>query len=382
MSLRKEFVTAARREGANISALCRTYGISRKTGYKWLHRYAAAGEEGLCDRSRRPHHSPHQTPEAVEDAIVQLRKENPAWGARKLKRRLEDQGHQDLPAVSTITEVLRRRECLDPDECAKHRAYQHFEHAAPNELLQMDFKGSFDLSGGEACHSLTVLDDHSRYLLGLFACTNQRYETVRQALTQVFQHYGVPQRMLMDNGEPWKGGPRAPYSQLTVWLMRLGVCVSHGRYYHPQTQGKDERLHRTLGAEVLRERTFATLTDCQTAYDRWRHKYNHQRPHEALDLDTPAQHYQPSERPFPPALPEIVYPPGDPVRLVDTSGKFYFRNVQFRFSKAFRRQPIQLCPTDDPDRFDIRFMAHKIAFLSFSDEDVQYLPVTHVPEHV
>ena len=382
MSLRGEFVVAAHQEGANMSAVCRECGISRKTGYKWLRRYGAEGDAGLRDRSRRPHHSPHQTGKEIEDAIVELRDDNPAWGARKLKRRLEVMGRSDLPAPSTITAILRRSERLDPIESRKHHAYQRFEHAAPNELLQMDFKGHFALTGGGRCHSLTVLDDHSRFLLGLFACPNERLGTVQQALTQVFETYGVPQRMLMDNGEPWKGGPRVPYSQLTVWLLRLGVRVSHGRYYHPQTQGKDERLHRTLGDEVLRGREFSELADCQAVYDVWRHKYNHERPHEALGLDTPDKHYRPSSRPFPEVLPAICYPTAAQVRKVDSSGKFSFHNQSFKLSTAFSAQRIELRPTQDPDRFHIHFMTRKIALLSFLEHDVTWVSVTHVPQHV
>ena len=382
MSLREEFVTAAAEEDANISALCRAYGISRKTGYKWLQRYRKYGAAGLQDQPRRPRHSPVQTSKSMEDVIVALRDANPAWGARKLKRRLEDMGKTDLPAVSTITEILRRRGKLDPAESRKHQPYQRFEREAPNELLQMDFKGDFTLAEGGRCYPLTVLDDHSRFLLGLYTCSNMRFRTVQQSLTQIFERYGLPDGMLMDNGDPWKGGPHAPYSQTTVWLTRLGVRVSHGRYCHPQTQGKDERLHRTLGAELLHGRSFANLAECQSLCDVWRHKYNHERPHEALDLDTPAKHYQPSPRPFPEILPPICYPATAQVRKVDSSGKFSFHNQSFKLSTAFCGQRIELRPTQDPDRFYIYFMTRKIALLSFLEHDVNWVSVTHVPAHV
>jgi len=318
----------------------------------------------------------------MEGVIVALRDENPAWGARKLKRRLEDMGKTDLPAVSTITEILRRYGKLDPAESRKHQPYQRFERATPNELLQMDFKGDFALAEGGRCYPLTVLDDHSRFLMGLFACPNMRFTTVKQSLTQIFNLYGLPEGMLMDNGDPWKGGPHAPYSQTTVWLMRLGMYVSHGRYYHPQTQGKDERLHRTLGAELLHGRSFANLGECQSLCDVWRDKYNHERPHEALGLDTPAEHYQPSLRPFPEVLPEICYPAAAQVRKVDSSGKFSFLNQSFNLSTAFCGQRIELRPTQDPDRFHVYFMTRKIALLNFLAHDVNWVSVTHVSEHV
>ncbi|MCD6287213.1 MAG: transposase [Anaerolineae bacterium] len=230
MSLREEFVTAVGQEGTNMSAVCREYGISRKRGYKWLRRYSTCGAAGLQDQSRRPCHSPTQTAVAVADVIAALRDANPAWGARKLKRRLEDIGETDLPAVSTITEILRRRGKLDPAESRKHQPYQRFEREAPNELLQMDFKGDFALTEGGRCYPLTVLDDHSRFLLGLFTCSNMRFKTVQQALTQIFDRYGLPDGMLMDNEDPWKGGPHAPYSQTTVCKLRTWSVSSRSRH--------------------------------------------------------------------------------------------------------------------------------------------------------
>ena len=174
-------------------------------------------------------------------------------------------------------------------ESTKHRAHQHFLNAGSSELLQMDLKNYCGFTDGGRCYSLPVLDDHSRFLLGLFVCADEWCETACQAMTRVFETYGLPQRILMANPEPWKGGPFTPYNQLTVWLMRLGMPVSHSRCC-PQAQGKDERLHRTLGDDVLRGRKSATLAAFQAVYDLWRHKYNHQRPCQALDLDTPAQH--------------------------------------------------------------------------------------------
>ena len=349
MSLREEFVKRSLEEGANMSGLCREYGISRKTGYKWQGRYLAEGYEGLRDRSRRPQHNPGKTPEAIEQLILEKRQQHPAWGGRKLKRRLEDLGHQDIPAPSTITEILRRHGKLNLEESAKRQAYQRFEMERPNELWQMDFKGHFGLGNGERCHPLGVLDDHSRYLIGLQACRDERHDTVQGHLTTFFRTYGLPDRMLMDNGAPWGDDVDTPHTMLTIWLLRLGVRVSHGRPYHPQTQGKEERFHRTLGDELLQHTSFHDFSACQTSFDHFRITYTLERPHEALDLDTPASRFQTSSRPFPEILPPLMFPTGAAIRKVDECGRFSYRNRRLRAGRAFRHQAVGLVPDDIQD---------------------------------
>lgn len=343
MSQREEFVAKALEEDANVSELCQAYGISRKTGYKWLKRYRAEGREGLRDRSRRPRHSPTQTPKEIEQAILDARKEHPAWGGRKLKRWLENRGHTDLPAPSTITAILWRHGELDPKQSAKHQPYTRFEKARPNELWQMDFKGHFQVGNGQRCHPLTVLDDHSRFLVGLKACANETRHTVQEHLTAFFRVYGLPERMLMDNASPWgDNNTYMPYTALTVWMLRLSIRVSHSRPYHPQTLGKDERLHRTLHDELLSRTAFDGLPDCQAQFDRWRDVYNLERPHDALDLHPPIIRYRPSERPFPETLPPLLFPPGAAVRKVDSSGRTHFQGRRLRVGKAFRGQAVGL----------------------------------------
>ena len=230
--------------------LCRRFGISPTTGYKWLERFRVGGEAGLSDRPRRPQHSPGRTGSEIEEMVLKVRDTHPAWGGRKLRAWLSARGHELLPSPSTITAILRRHGRIDPSEGAKHRAWQRFEHLEPNQLWQMDFKGHFAMLEGR-CHPLTVLDDHSRFSLGLEACGDERTQTVQQRLTRIFRRYGLPERMVMDNGAPWGHDADHHHTPLTVWLLRLGISVSHGRPYHPQTQGKDERFHRTLKAEVF-----------------------------------------------------------------------------------------------------------------------------------
>ncbi len=312
---RREFVELALRSGSNMSELCRRFEISRKTAYKWLGRYQAGGVSGLEDQSRRPKSSPNRTSVTLEEQVVELRSVHPAWGGRKLRRRLLDQGVEQVPAASTITEILRRRDLLS--ELKGCQAFQRFERERPNELWQMDFKGHFGLGAGGRCHPLTVLDDHSRYAARCWqACGNEQGQTVQERLTQTFRRYGMPESMLMDNGSPWGDDRESPWTPLTVWLLRLGVRVIHGRPYHPQTQGKEERFHRTLVAEVLQGRVFRDLQECQVRFDEWRVIYNHERPHEALDLAVPGSRYEPSGRSFPEQLPELEFSPTDVLRKV------------------------------------------------------------------
>lgn len=364
MSLRHEFVLLAQQEGRNIRQLCRRYGISPTTAYKWLHRFAAAGPAGLQERSRRPHHSPRRAPAATETAVLQLRQQHPAWGGRKLRARLQVLGQPAVPSASTITAILARHQLIDPAASEQHRAFRRFEHAQPNELWQMDFKGEFALRQ-QQCYPLTVLDDHSRFALGLVACANQQRATTQAALTQVFRRYGLPQRITMDNGAPWGSyhGQHERYTEFVLWLLRLGIRVSHSRPHHPQTQGKDERFHRTLKLELLGQQQWHTLAQCQQQFDRWRDCYNCERPHEALALAVPATRYVPSPRSFPEQLPPIEYAPGDLVRKVGYRGQIKHQQQRYFLGTAFRGLPVALRPTTVDGRWDVYFCQQRIAVL-------------------
>jgi transposase InsO family protein len=359
MDQRDEFVRLALVPGANKSELCRRFGVSRSNGYKWLRRYLAEGPEGLVERSRRPRRSPAQTPARTEKRVVALRDRHPAWGGRKLHRRLQDQGVAEVPSASTITEILRRNGRLEAGTAERSGAVQRFERAQPNELWQIDFKGHFATARGR-CHPLGVLDDHSRYGLGLEACGDERAQTVHARLEAIFRRYGLPEEMLMDNGAPWGDAGDQPWTALTVWLLRLGIGVIHGRPYHPQTQGKEERFHRTVKVEVVQGRYFRDLGECQRAFDAWRPVYNYERPHQALALATPASRYRPSRRSLPDRLAPIEYGEADLVRRVDNDGLISFRNRPWRVGKPFRGQPVALRPTLADGVFSIHFCAHQL----------------------
>jgi transposase InsO family protein len=354
---REEFVKLATAPGANKTELCRRFGITRGNGHKWLKRYLADGRTGLEDRSRRPRRSPRRASPALEAEVLRIREEsNNAWGGRKIAKVMGDAA----PAASTITEILRRHGKLERQQSEHPGPYQRFERAQPNELWQMDFKGDFEIGRGR-CHPLTVLDDHSRYALGVEACNTQQDRPTRERLLAVFRRYGMPETMLMDNGSPWGDSGGGRFTSFSLWLMRLGIRVTHGRPLHPQTQGKDERFHRTLKAEVLNGCYFADLTDCQRAFDRWRHVYNHKRPHQALEMATPSERYRPSSRSFPETLPPIEYGAGDDVRKADCQGDISFENHRIRLGKPFRGEHVALRPTAEDGVFGIYFCTHQIA---------------------
>jgi transposase InsO family protein len=379
MSLREEFCRLALGPGANVRALCARFGIGPATAYKWLGRYRRAGVEGLADRSRRPASSPFRLPAELEGRIVAVRAEHPCWGGRKIRRVLENQGVADAPAISTITAVLRRHGLIAGPGEGGRRAWTRFEHAAPNDLWQMDFKGPFDLAG-RACHPLTVLDDHSRYALEIGACVDQRGPTVRARLEGVFARYGLPWRILCDNGPPWGTAGHGEHSRLSVWLMDLDIAISHGRPYHPQTQGKDERFHRTLKGEVLAGRAFRDIGQAQDAFEAWRAVYNTVRPHEGIGLQTPSERYRMSPRSMPQAIEAAQYEPQAQVRTVDANGGLAFKGRVFKASKAFAGKRLALRATQQDGRFDLCYRRHVLAQVDLRQDVAK--TVHHVPEQV
>ena len=380
MQSRREFIRLVEQGDVSVAELCRRFGISRQTGFLYLRRHRQCGAEGLRDRSSRPHASPRRSSAEIEARIVELRQAHPRWGGRKLARRLRDLGVQGVPAPSTVTEVLRRHGLLDAAEASKHRAYQRFERSAPNELWQMDFKGHIAMDVGR-CHPLTVLDDGCRYSLGLVACSNETLVTVRGHLTELFQRYGLPRAMLADNGSPWGGGGADGYTALEVWLMRRGVRLLHGRPYHPQTQGKDERFHRTLNVEVLQARRFADLARCQAAFDHWRHIYNEERPHEALDMAVPASRYRVSPISFPQRLPEPEYNATDLVRRGGVDGYTSFKGRSLKLSKAFVGLNVGFRTTLIDGVWKVFFMRFAIAEVDLREQQTQIATVRDVSEH-
>ena len=376
MDVRREFVGLAMQEGANRRELCRRFGIHADTGYKWLGRFAE-GDRELCDHSRRPHFSPTRSEAAMEARVLRVRDAHPAWGARKIARCLERENVRP-PALSTVHEILRRHGRVIPPAGAP-KATQRFEKPAPNLLWQMDFKGWVKLADGKRCHPLTVVDDHSRYVPCLKACADEQGSTVKSHLETTFRHYGLPDALFVDNGGPWGDSSGTRFTQLSVWLLKLGVEVLHSRPYHPQSRGKNERFHRTLNDEVFALRRFRDLAEVQHAFNRWREVYNFERPHQALKQDVPANRYRPSPRPMPERLPLPQYDEHEIVRTVSTTKHYVsFKGRLFKVPGAFAGERLAIRSLTADGQYAICFGAHQIATIDLTNQK----GVGHVSERV
>jgi transposase InsO family protein len=358
---REELCRLALVEGANRRELCRRFKIQPRILYKWLERYRTGGAAGLVDRSRRPHRSPSQTGAEMEAAVLAIRRDNAVWGGRKIAASLRRQGLSP-PVPSTITEILRRNG--QPMVAPGQKAWKRFEHATPNALWQMDFKGDVAFGKGRL-HPLTVVDDHSRYAVVLHAADNERHPTVHNAVQAAFERYGLPEIILTDNGSPWGNPGERSLTKLGVWLIEHGVAPWHSPPFHPQNHGKNERFNRTLKVELLDGRTFDDLQHAQQAFDAWRHRYNHHRPHDALDLSVPADRYQSSPRSFNPKIEPFDYSPDDIVRRVDSAARISFRGRRWKASKALVGKLVAIRPTDRDGLFELVFRHVTIKSIDF-----------------
>jgi len=366
MEARTEFVRLASADGANVRQLCRRYGISPTTGYKWLARAAASPGKPLVPLSRRPHGSPGRVSASVEAAVVELRREHPAWGGRKIRARLQRLG-LPAPSASTVTAILHRAGLEVGRWGGGLPPFQRFEHAAPNDLWQMDFKGHVGLADGRRLHPLTVLDDHSRYAVVLRACPDQTTATVRMALVDAFRRHGLPRTIITDNGSPWGDGPGSPWTPLGVFLIEQGVAISHSAPYHPQTMGKDERFHRSLKAEVLAGRPFDDLAAAAHRLDAWRHVYNTERPHQALAMAVPADRYRHSHRDYCETVEPFDYAEDDTVRRVQQGGRTSLFGRTVHLPRAFRGKPVAFRPTQVDGRYRVFFRHQLITDVDLND---------------
>jgi len=335
---RLQFAVRAASGKEQLAALCREFEISRPTGYVWLERYRGCGAlQELGEQSRRPHSSPAETPMAVQQRLIALRRQYPDWGARKLVVLLKREG-VELPRI-TAHRILLRNGLVRMGE--RHRAaVKRFTREAPNQLWQMDFKGMPEPRAG--CLPLVVVDDHSRYLLGLFATPSTRAEPVQRSLEHTFEQCGMPEAMLMDHGTPWWNmQSRSGWTWLTVWLMRHGVSVHLSGLRHPQTQGKVERLNGSM-EQAMTLRPKQAGANWQVWLDAHRQEHNHVRPHEALNMDVPAQHWSPSARPFRRDPRPWDYDKPDQVRLVRENGSIGLGGRCYFVSRALIGERVQL----------------------------------------
>ena len=335
---RIQFVVLASRGDRTLAEVCREFGISRQTGHTWLKRFRESGIGGVYERSRRPQRSPAQIGPATVEAVLALRRQWPDWGAQKLHHKL-GQLRPELAtvAVSSVHRILLRNRLVEDRD--RHRpALQRFERSAPNELWQMDFKGPLGYNQGVG--PLSILDDHSRYLLALRHLGNTQAVGVQKTLEETFTAHGLPEAMLVDHGTPWWNGASAwGWTELTVWILRQGVRMAFSGFRHPQTQGKVERLHGALQVAIRKRQG---RPQEQAWLDEFRSEYNAVRPHEALQMQTPESRWKPSPREFQPDPPPFSYRSGMEVMRLSGEGQLYWRGRRWQISRALRAQTVGL----------------------------------------
>ncbi|OYK91226.1 transposase [Coxiella burnetii] len=265
-----------------------------------------------------------------------------------------------MPCIKTVNRILKRYGRITIEESLKRKKFIRFEHEHPNDLWQMDFKGHFRLTNKIRCHPLTLLDDCTRYSLGIIACGDERLETVKQALIDIFRKWGLPKRMTMDNGAPWGYSGSQNYTQLTVWLIQQTIYVSHSRPYHPQTQGKLERFHRTFKQEFLNRYYFDTLAQAQKGFDWWRDFYNDERPHSAIEAYSPSEIYHRSERSYCEKIQPYEYTTEMDVRKVNQKGIMSYKGRRYFVGEAFGGQAMGLMPSNENDIVNVYFCHQKV----------------------
>jgi len=351
MDQRLQFVADHQRALYDMTALCARYGVSRRTGYKWLARYAAEGPRGLEDRTHAPHRCPHRIAAELAALLLATRRAHPTWGPAKVVQYLAPRhpAVDTWPAVSTVADLLARHGLV-----AKRRRRRPLVHpgtvplrtSAPNDPWTADFKGQFKTRDGVYCFPLTVADQHTRYLLAVHALLNTRAVGARAAFECAFRTYGLPQAIRTDNGVPFANTGLHGLTQLSVWWLRLGIQHQRIRPASPQENGAHERMHRTLKAETTRPPA-RDLQQQQRAFTAFRRAYNAERPHAALAGDTPGARYTPSPRPYPARLPALEYPGHFTVKLVTNAGTIRFKQRLLFLAHALTHHHVGLEETAD-----------------------------------
>ncbi len=358
----------------SMSELCQRYGIARETGYVWLRRYRACGLAGLQEHRRAAHRHHNQTPEEIEQLVLELRQAHMHWGPRKLKRILErDEPGRTWPAASTIGALLQREGLV----VARKRRLRTAPYSEPlahaqeaNRVWCADFKGWFRTADGQRIDPLTISDAHSRYLLRCQAVEKTNTMRVQAIFEAAFREYGMPQAIRTDNGAPFASRAFAGLSRLAVWWIKLGIVPERIQAGHPEQNGRHERMHRTLKAEATQPPA-NTRRQQQQALDRFRQEYNEVRPHEALEMRTPAEVYQPSPQKFPARMPEPKYPSTMLVRTVRHHGHFRWKKHDVFLTEVLGGESIGLLPEND--RWFTIYFAH-LPLARFDSEKLQVLP--------
>jgi len=350
MEQRERFIRDSQFKLYTMTELCERYGVSRKTGYKWLDRFDEEGRRGLQDRSPAPHRCPHRISDETARVICDARRQHPSWGPEKLLDWLRPRYSQlDLPAVSTAGDLLAREGLVKKRR--RRRQYQHpgvvpATTTQPNDLWTADFKGHFRTQDGIYCYPLTITDLHTRFLLACHGLLSTKGQGVRPVFDRLFREYGLPRAIRTDNGVPFATTGIHGLSQLNVWWIRLGIQHQRILPAHPQQNGAHERMHKTLKGEAIRPPR-ATLAAQQRKFTRFRHEYNEERPHQTLCGRTPASLYRPSPRPYTGGLPPIEYPGHFIVKRVTNAGTIRFKKRLLFLANALKQHQVGLEEVDD-----------------------------------
>jgi putative transposase len=359
-------------EGEKMAGLCREFGISRKTGYKIYRRYRDIGLEGLTDRSRRPYRQANKLPFQVETRIVQLKREHPNWGAPKIReklRRLNLGIH--TPAISTVHAVLDRHGLVKRRRRCRYKAQgtRLSWPRQPNDLWCADFKGEFMLADRRYCYPLTISDFASRYLIACEALASTREHTAFSVFERAFKDFGLPGAIRTDNGMPFASSHAFfGLSKLSVWWLRLGIDIERIQPGHPQQNGRHERMHLTLKQEATRPAA-SNLLQQQARFDDFLEDFNHERPHQALDMHYPAERYAPSARPYR-GLEDLDYPFHDHAHLVTRCGRICFHNRKINLSKVFAGQLVGVKQVAD-QVWLVSFMHYDLGFFDNESSRVE-----------
>lgn len=351
MDERVHFISLVNESDETFTELCARFGISRKTGYKWLARYEARGAAGLAEHRPVAHSCPHRTPAEVLDRLIELRKEHPKWGPKKLRARLQTLGVEVLPAASTIGDALKKHGLIRPRRRRVHPpmyATPILPTAYPNETWCVDFKGHFAVGDKTRCHPLTITDHTTRYLLKCEGLVKTDDAAVRPHFERVFREFGLPIRIRSDNGPPFATPAIGGLSALSVWWIRLGITPERIEPGHPEQNGRHERMHRTLKDEVASPPA-ASILEQQRAFDQFRRVYNTERPHESLDMKTPSSRYTPSRRSMPETLKSPEYADTMKIRKLDGMGRLTFagQTTKTTVSALLAHEPVGLDPVED-----------------------------------
>ena len=362
---RDEFVRRVMAHEKSKSALCREYGISRPTGDKWIKRFESG--EGFQDRSKVPFHTPNKIKVETEALIIAARKEEPGIGATKIKRILRNKGHTGLPCNSTVNAIFKRNNLITQEASRAAMPYKRFEKEAPNIMWQADFKGHYAMGNGKRCHPLSVIDDHSRYCLCADAKPNERREGTQESFRSAFREYGMPQILLCDNGNPWGTSQTTGYTLFELWLMELGILTIHIRPMHPQTQGKTEKFNRSFKDERLKFYVPKDLQDADRQRNEYRSFYNNVRPHHALALDVPAQHYKPSGLAFVEKIEDWEYDSEYEIRKIKGSGFLAYGGQGYFLSEAFGGKTIAIKPSSKDGFVNLCFRQFRIGRINLKE---------------